>query len=48
MKRINVKVSDDLHTRIKVAVALEKTEISDVIRKYLEQYVEKVEKKKKK
>jgi metal-responsive CopG/Arc/MetJ family transcriptional regulator len=45
MKRINVKVPDELHTRVKVAVALEKTDISEVIRKFLEQYVEKIEKK---
>ena len=48
MKRINVKVPDDLHMRVKVAVALEQTEISEVIRKFLEQYVERVEKKKQK
>jgi hypothetical protein len=48
MKRINVKVSDELHARIKIAVAVERTEISDVIRKFLEKYVEQVEKKKKK
>jgi len=45
MKRVNIKVPDELHTRVKVAVALEKTEISEVIRKFLEQYVERVEKK---
>jgi metal-responsive CopG/Arc/MetJ family transcriptional regulator len=48
MKRINIKVPDDLHTRVKVAVALEKTEISEVIREFLEKYVEKVERKLKK
>jgi metal-responsive CopG/Arc/MetJ family transcriptional regulator len=45
MKRINVKVPDELHTRIKIAVAVEKTEISEVIREFLEKYVERVEKK---
>jgi metal-responsive CopG/Arc/MetJ family transcriptional regulator len=45
MKRLTVKLPDELHTRMKVAVALEKTEISEVVRKFLEQYVEKVEKK---
>lgn len=45
MKRINVKVPDELHTRVKVAIALEKTEISEVVRRFLEQYVEKIEKK---
>jgi metal-responsive CopG/Arc/MetJ family transcriptional regulator len=48
MKRINVKVPDELHTRVKIAVAQEKTEISEVLRKFLEQYVERVEKKLKK
>jgi metal-responsive CopG/Arc/MetJ family transcriptional regulator len=45
MKRINVKVPDDLHTRIKIAVAVEKTDISEVIRQFLGKYLEKVEKK---
>jgi metal-responsive CopG/Arc/MetJ family transcriptional regulator len=45
MKRLNIKLSDDLHTRLKVAVALEQTEISEVVRKFLEQYVERIEKK---
>jgi metal-responsive CopG/Arc/MetJ family transcriptional regulator len=46
MKRINIKVPDELHMRVKVAVAMEKTEISEVVRKFLERYVEKIEKKK--
>lgn len=45
MKRLNIKLPDDLHTRLKVAVALEQTEISEVVRKFLEQYVEKIERK---
>jgi metal-responsive CopG/Arc/MetJ family transcriptional regulator len=44
MKRLNIKLPDDLHTRLKVAVALEQTNISEVVRKFLEQYVAKVEK----
>jgi len=48
MKRLNIKLSDEFHTRLRVAVALEQTDVSTVVRKFLEQYVEKVEKKKNK
>jgi len=48
MKRLNVHIPEELHTRLKVAVAQEKTGISEIIRNFLEQYVEKVEKKHKK
>jgi len=44
MKRLNLKLADDLHTKVKVSVALEQTNISEVVRGFLEQYVAKVEK----
>jgi hypothetical protein len=46
MKRLNVKLPDELHVRLRVAVALEQTDISEVVREFLEKYVEKVERKK--
>ena len=46
MKRLNVQLSDEFHARLRVAVALDKTEISEVVRKFLEKYVAEVEKKK--
>ena len=48
MKNLNIHVSDEFHARLKVATALNKTDISTVVRKLLEDYVEKVEKKLKK
>jgi len=47
MKNLNVHVSDEFHARLKMAVVLEKTDISKVVRRFLEKYVEKVEKKRK-
>jgi metal-responsive CopG/Arc/MetJ family transcriptional regulator len=46
MKRLNIHIVDELHTRVKIAVAIDKTDISEVVRKLLEKYVEEVEKKK--
>jgi metal-responsive CopG/Arc/MetJ family transcriptional regulator len=48
MKRLNVKLPDELHARLRVAVALEQTDISNVVRSFLQEYVEKIEKKHKK
>ncbi len=45
MKRLNVKLPDDFHARMKVCVALERTEISDVIRDFLAKYIAEIEKK---
>jgi len=45
MKNLNVHLSDDLHKRLKIACAQEGTEMSEVVRKLIEGYVEKVEKK---
>jgi len=39
-------LSDDLHYRFKVACTLEGVEMSEVVRKFIEEYVEKIEKRK--
>ena len=46
MRNFNMKMSDELHRRFKVVCALEGTEMSEVIRKMIEQYLEKAEKRK--
>ena len=48
MKNLNVHLSDELHTRLKLACVQEHKDMSEVIRKLIEDYVEKVEKKLKK
>jgi len=45
MKYVNVPVSDDFHKRLKVVCALQEEKITDVVRRLLEEYVEKAEKK---
>jgi len=46
MKHFNMKLSDELHKRFKIACALEGKELSEVVRKCIEEYVENVEKRK--
>ena len=43
MKNFNVRISDDLHYRFKVACTLQGIEMSDVIRKFIEDYIQKME-----
>ena len=46
MKHLNMKLSDELHKRFKIACALEGKELSEVVRKCIEEYVKNVEKRK--
>jgi predicted DNA-binding protein len=48
MHILNVKISDELHKRFKLACVHEDKEMSAVVRKWIEEYVEKIEKKLKK
>jgi metal-responsive CopG/Arc/MetJ family transcriptional regulator len=48
MSRLNLHVPDELHARFKAVCALERTDMSDVVRKLIMEYVEKAEKKLKK
>jgi metal-responsive CopG/Arc/MetJ family transcriptional regulator len=48
MQRYNVNLPEELHTRFKVVCALERKDMSEVVRKLIEEYVEKAEKKLKK
>jgi hypothetical protein len=48
MKRFNLLVPDELHKRYKIACAMEEIDMSEAIRKLMQQFVEKVEKKQKK
>jgi metal-responsive CopG/Arc/MetJ family transcriptional regulator len=45
MKNLNVHLSDELHTRLKLACVQEQKDMSEVIRKLIEEYVGKAEKK---
>ena len=47
MVKFNVNLPDDLHTRLKVVCAIERKDMSEVVRKLIEEYVEKAEKKQK-
>lgn len=40
MKNLNVHLSDELHKRFKIACAQEGKELSEVVRKWIENYVE--------
>lgn len=44
MKRVYAYIDEELHYRLKILVATEKTTISDIIRKFLEQWVAEKEK----
>ncbi len=46
MKRLNVFLSEEIHTQFKVACALEGTDMSDAIRKFIEEYVKDARKRK--
>jgi hypothetical protein len=46
MRNFNMKIPDELHTRFKIACTLEGTDMSEVLRKAIEDYVAKVEKRK--
>ncbi len=48
MKRFNLFLSGDLHRRLKVICAIQGTDMSEVVRKLIQEYVEKAEKKLKK
>jgi predicted DNA-binding protein len=48
MKHFNMKLPDELHKRFKIACAHEGKEMSEVVRKCVENFVEKAEKKLKK
>jgi len=46
MKRIQLILPEDLHTKFKVICTLEGTDMSEVVRRWIEDYVEKEEKRK--
>lgn len=48
MRTFNVKISEELHKRFKIACVHEGKEMSEVVRKAIEDFVEKAEKKLKK
>ena len=48
MKRLNLLISDQLHMRLKLLCVLQSIDMSEVVRKLIEEYVEKTEKKVKK
>jgi hypothetical protein len=48
MKHVQAALSDELHKRLKIVCAYEGTDISEVVRKLIEEFVEKAEKKLKK
>lgn len=46
MKRLTVIVPDELHTRLKIACTLEGKDMTSVVTKMVEEYVERVERRK--
>ena len=44
MKRFNILVPEELHRRFKVVCVMEGTDMSEVLRKMMEEYVERAEK----
>ncbi len=48
MKRLTVIIEDELHRRLKVLCSSKETDMSEVVRKLIDDYVEKAEKKLKK
>ncbi len=46
MKRLNVDLADELHMRLKVLCTLEGKDMSEVVRKLIEEYVQREEKRK--
>jgi hypothetical protein len=47
MKNFNVKIDEALHKRFKIACVLEGTEMSEVIRRHIENFAKRAEKKQK-
>ena len=48
MKRLTVDLSDDVHKRLKIYCATEGLDMTEVLRKLIEEHLRKVEKKKSK
>lgn len=48
MKRLNLYVGDELHKRLRVHCAVEDKDMSEVVRKLIEEYLQKIEKETKK
>ncbi len=46
MKRLTVILEDELHRRLKVISSLEGTDMSEIVRKLVEEHVQSVEKRK--
>ena len=46
MKRLQLTLPDDLHTKFKVVCALEGSDMSEIVRKWIEAYVQREEKRK--
>ena len=46
MKKLQVNIPDELHTRLKIACTLEGKDMTEVVLKLAGEYVEKVEKRK--
>lgn len=45
MVKYNVNLSDELHRRFKIVCVMQGKDMSEVVRKLIEEYVEKAEKK---
>lgn len=45
MRNFNMKISEELHKRLRIVCAHEDKEMSEVVRHLIEEYVEKAEKK---
>ena len=48
MKRLTVNISDELHTQFKVIATLEQKDMSEIVLKLVEEYIQKAQKKLKK
>jgi metal-responsive CopG/Arc/MetJ family transcriptional regulator len=48
MKRFTINLPDELHARFKSFCALQGKEMTEVVQKFIQEYVEKAEKKSKK
>jgi ribbon-helix-helix protein len=44
-RRLNLYIGDELHKRLRVHCAVEDKDMSEVVRKLIEEYLQKVEKK---
>ena len=45
MKRFTINMPEDVHTRFKVACTLEKTDMTEIVLKLVQEYIRKAEKK---